>query len=208
MGSYVNFSFSFDDVNFRSQTGYGCLLIGNAANPGKPAYAVCVSVTGSVVHYKTEVFGCQQPNAFTQRCTPVNAVSSPKTCCNVKALNVDPFSAHQLNGGGKGLDTAVLCQVYLPEVGSENAYLLNACSYASGSGSSPGDCIRSVECSSTVPCGGATQCQTVTCVSDTCVYSKKPDGTSCTATANNGDCDAASDECQSGVCVDKFKAGK
>jgi len=202
--STVKFAFSFDDINFRSQTGYGCILISLGAAALKPSYAVCVSVSGTNARLtNTEVLKCA-PSSFTQRCIIESSASTFNTCCSVAPLNIDPFGSHNVSTTVKGLDLGVVCTIVVAEVGgaAQEPTLLNACSYASGSGSAPGDCIRS-DVSCTVPerdCANLTPnaCQVRACSGGFCTLNSVSDTTPC----DDGDSvSCTSGQCSGGSCV-------
>src|SRR3990172_3769055 len=145
LSTSITTEWNWDDTAWPgTNTGDACALFDNDGN-GFADYATCVTVEdGPPAVQKTDPPG--SPRGFTcndsraDRCAGAVLVAGPySTNCAVSQQATQPFAA----GDSTPNDTVAACTIFMSEVGSGTAQLVDVCSFPSDNpNSDPSDCIR------------------------------------------------------------------
>ena len=127
---------NWDEIKWTgSNTGDACNLI-DTDNDGFANFSLCVSVEKSPATFKNlALFSCSDTRP--DRCTG-SALISSTSLCGAEVLGEDPFPA----GSEYPKDTVANCTINMSDFSSEDARLIDVCSYPSQQpNSDPSDCI-------------------------------------------------------------------
>jgi uncharacterized repeat protein (TIGR01451 family) len=127
---------NWDEIKWTgTNTGDACNLI-DTDNDGLANFSLCVSVEGNPASFKNQaLFSCSDTRP--DRCTGSSLISSTSTCF-ASVLEEDPF----LEGDAYPKDTVANCTINMSDFSSEDARLIDVCSYPSQQpNSDPSDCI-------------------------------------------------------------------